>query len=452
LAIDLGKYKSVVCLFRSPDDVRFTSVPTTRNELHRLIEKHRPEVVLIEACLLCGWVRDLCVELGVPCRVANTSSEAWKFKHLKRKTDRDDALRLGEVYRLGKFPCVAIPEKEVREKRGLIEHRQKLVGRRVALQNRLRSILVGQGLPAPRGARAWTVLGLAGIAAYARPLHECGPTALWRGRLHLTLAELDGVKERLDQAEAKLDSLAKTDDHVRILPTIPGVGPRTAEAVAAFLPEPRRFKTTQQVSAYGGFVPRQYQSAETDHRSRITKRGPRTLRKLLVACAWVMLRYNAWARVIYKRLTHGGKTRKKQAIVALARKLLVRCWAMLRDGTVWRADLQPAAETATGRTQRELHERTDPRAERIDSGSRNHAEVRKPKGPVASARSLVDPGDRGLSLQDGLNEWAARRIRMTGTAGGTKAATRIVECIPKASTRRNGPGLRARISQHPCRD
>jgi hypothetical protein len=85
LAIDLGKYKSVVCLFRSPDDVRFTSVPTTRAELLRLIEKHRPEVVLIEACLLCGWVRDLCVELGVACRVANTSSEVWKFKHLNAR-------------------------------------------------------------------------------------------------------------------------------------------------------------------------------------------------------------------------------------------------------------------------------------------------------------------------------------------------------------------------------
>jgi hypothetical protein len=77
---------------------------------------------------------------------------------------------------------VQIPEKEVREKRGLIEHRQKLVGRRVALQNRIRSILVGQGLPAPRGAKAWTVLGLAGIAAHARPLAECDPTELWRGR------------------------------------------------------------------------------------------------------------------------------------------------------------------------------------------------------------------------------------------------------------------------------
>src|SRR5438477_5995980 len=187
LAIDLGKYKSVACVYRAADDLRFTTVPSSRQELGRLIDKYHPSVVLFEACLLAGWVRDLCLEKGVKCLVANTTSEAWKFKHLKRKTDKDDALRLAEVYRLGKFPAVAIPEKEVREKRGLIETRQKLVGRRVALQNRVRALLVSQGLPAPCGAKAWGVLGLEGIAAYAQPIAGCGPLELWRGRLHLAL-------------------------------------------------------------------------------------------------------------------------------------------------------------------------------------------------------------------------------------------------------------------------
>jgi transposase len=338
LAIDLGKYKSVACIYRSAEDLRFTTITTSRHELARLIEKHQPDLVLFEACLLAGWVRDLCAELGVRCLVANTASEAWKFKHLKRKTDRDDARRLAEVYRLGKFPAVTIPDKEIREKRGLIEHRQKLVGRRVALQNRIRAILVAQGLPAPVGAKAWTEVGRAGLAAHAKPIAACGPDELWRGRLHLSLTELEQVKGLLAQAEQKLDELAKTNEGMQILDTIPGVGPRTAEAVVAFLPDPTLFRTTKQVSAYGGFVPRQYQSTDTDYRGRITKRGPKTLRKLLVECAWVMLRYNAWARAVYQRLTHGGKTRKKQAIVALARKLLVRCWAMLRDKTTWRAD------------------------------------------------------------------------------------------------------------------
>jgi transposase len=80
-----------------------------------------------------------------------------------------------------------------------------------------------------------------------------------------------------------------------------------------------------------------FQSGETDRRGRITRRGPALLRKLLVECAWVMLRYNGWARAVYQRLSR-GQARKKQAIVALARKLLVRCWAMLRDKARWRAE------------------------------------------------------------------------------------------------------------------
>jgi hypothetical protein len=58
-----------------------------------------------------------------------------------------------------------------------------------------------------------------------------------------------------------------------------------------------------------------------------------------------MLRYNAWARAVYVRLSQ-GQARKKQAIVALARKLLVRWWAMLRDGTPWRTDPQATPDAA----------------------------------------------------------------------------------------------------------
>ena len=86
LAIDLGKYKSVACIVGATDDPRYATFRTSREEIRRLLTKLRPSVVLIEACLLSGWVHDLFVEEGVPCLVANTTSEAWKFKHLKRQS------------------------------------------------------------------------------------------------------------------------------------------------------------------------------------------------------------------------------------------------------------------------------------------------------------------------------------------------------------------------------
>ena len=336
LAIDLGKYKSVACVHDADTgEICFTTFDTTRAELQQVIAKDQPGVVIIEACLLAGWVHDLCGEIGVRCLVANTASEAWKFKHLKRKTDKDDAMRLAQLYVLGQLPTVTLPPSTVRQWRSLIATRQNLVGRRVAVQNRIRALFVAQGLPAPRGAKAWSTTGLAGIALQAKPLGDCGPEELWRGLLELAVTEYRQVCELIGQAEARLDELGKQKAEVKLLQTTPGMGPRTAEAVAAYLHNAGRFKKGKEVSAYSGLVPRQHQSGEMDRRGRITKRGPALLRKLLVECAWCMLRYNAWARSFYLRLTGGGQRRKKQAIVALARKILVRSWAMLRDRKAW---------------------------------------------------------------------------------------------------------------------
>ncbi len=339
LAIDLGKYKSVACSYdRTTSTARFTTIETSQHELERLLREQQPAVVVIEACTPSGWVHDLCVRRGLTCKVANTASEAWKFKHAKRKTDKDDALRLAQLEALGQLPTVTVPSKENREWRSLIAARTALVGRRVAVQNRIRALLLGQGLPAPRGFRAWTELGLQGIAQYSRPLADCEPEELWRGQLEVALTEYRQLVQLIRTLTAKLDARAKVDPSVQLLETIPGVGPRTAETVTAYLGEPKRFTSGKQVSAYGGLVPRQFQSGELDRRGRISRRGPALLRKMLVECAWSVLRHNAWARAVYQRLTHGGKTHKKQAIVALARKLLVRCWAMLRDRKPWREE------------------------------------------------------------------------------------------------------------------
>ncbi len=139
---------------------------------------------------------------------------------------------------------------------------------------------------------------------------------MWRGLLALAVAEYRSLVERITQTEARLDALSATDAATQLLETIPGSGPRTAEAVSAHLGDAKRFESAKQVGAYAGLVPKQYQSGVTDRKGRITRRGPGVLRKLLVECAWCMLRYNPWARAQYARLTGGGVSRKKPAIVA----------------------------------------------------------------------------------------------------------------------------------------
>ena len=65
------------------------------------------------------------------------------------------------------------------------------------------------------------------------------------------------------------------------LQSIPGVGPRTAEAMVAFLDDPHRFERAKQVGAYFGLVPCQDQSSDRNHLGHITRDGSPTLRQLL---------------------------------------------------------------------------------------------------------------------------------------------------------------------------
>jgi transposase len=343
LAIDRGRHKSVACAYRRASrEAASRTIDTTPEDLRRLLARHPGAVVVVEACANAGWVHDLAVAAGHAVRVANTAAEAWKFRHLKRKTDKGDARRLAELEAIGQSPTVALPDPPTRQRRMPIASRQGPVGRRVACQNRIRALVAGQGLPTPRGHRAWTAVGLDGIEQQARPLAGCGPAELWRGMLDLAVAEYRAVEARIGQVEGALGALAEADAATRLPGTAPGVGRRTAAAIAAHLGDARRFASAKQVGAYAGLVPKQYRSGETGRNGKISRRGPALLRKLLVECAWCMLRYNPWARATYARLTGGGTARKKPAVVALARKLLVRCRAVPRTGQPWRAEAVPA--------------------------------------------------------------------------------------------------------------
>ena len=74
--------------------------------------------------------------------------------------------------------------------------------------------------------------------------------------------------ELLQVVEQKLEEIAERDPRVQLLMTIPGVGRKTAEMIAAYLDDPHRFKSGREVSAYAGFVPRRFQSGEMDLHGR----------------------------------------------------------------------------------------------------------------------------------------------------------------------------------------
>lgn len=338
LALDLGKSKSVSYLLQRGDQQGTFGTHSTLPEVFReLFRQEVPEVVVIEVGSISGWVCDLCREMGVKVAVANTNDERWVWRKVKRKTDRDDARKLAEMYLAGKLPEVHVPVREVREWRGLIEYRSSLVRRRTGIRNTIHAIVAREGRSlAGVGGSGWTNKRVIALTELARELGECQAGERWRGQLQLELRALAGVEELIAGVERCLDQIAAGNEKVRLLRTIPGVGPRLSEIVVAVIDDPRRFKNGRQVGAYAGLVPRQYESGQSSRQGRITGRGNALLRAMLTEVSWLMRMHNEHFAAVFGRVERGTKARRKIAAVATSRRLLVTCWAMMRDNQPWR--------------------------------------------------------------------------------------------------------------------
>jgi transposase len=335
LSMDLGKFKTVCCYYETTTrEYRFVTIETKRNHVENLFSLEKTDLVVMEACGPSGWISDICHEKKLKTIVCSTNDEAWAWKNTKRKTDRDDALKLAKMAMMGMLTSVHVPQPQIREQRAIIKYRKTLDQRINRIKNGIRSIFANRGIEIDTGKRAWCT-GRVRIDSFRKSIDDCDANELWKGQLDLELTQLDDVTAKMKQVEDRLTEFAKNNPHIVRVQTIPGVGRKTAEALVAAIDDPHRFKNARHVSSSIGMTPKQYQSGETDRSGRISKRGPRMLRSMLLECAWASTRYNAWSKLTFARIHGGSKTRRKKAGIALARKLAVIAWAMMRDQTNW---------------------------------------------------------------------------------------------------------------------
>jgi len=297
-------------------------------ELEKVKEKFGEKMaVCFESSCGAGWFHDQLAAIVERVVVAHPGQLRMIFR-AKRKNDRVDAKKLATLLFLDQVPPVYVPKPEVRAWRELIEHRQGLIRKRVRVKNELRALLRTQGMEGPRG--LWTKAGRAWLRAAGLP-NEL--TALKRDIL---TDELEALGPQTRRVEKALAETAKRYPAVTLLRTIPGVGIRTAEAVVAYIDNPRRFTKTERIGSYFGVVPCQNESAGKNRLGHITKQGPGTVRKLVAEAAWVSIRRSPRIRAFFERVMHGKKERKKIALVATAHHLLRVMLGMLKTGETWR--------------------------------------------------------------------------------------------------------------------
>ncbi len=346
LGMDLGQNKSAWELLDTQTGAGDRGwVRMDTDALRKRLADASPDQLVVESGPLAARVHDLATAAGIAALVADTTQDAWQWQNVKRTTDADDAGKLVRLAALGQINPVHIPAPPVRERRHLLEYRAALVAEQTRCKNRIRATLLLQGLKLPGGKTGWSTAAREELAKQTRRLAECGPEELWRGLLQTELEHLAQIAQLITTVTAKLDELAQADPQVARLRSIPGVGPRTAEVLVTVLDQPQRFTTRRQVAAYGGLVPRRFQSGQMDRSGRITKRGSPRLRAVLNQAAWMAVRCNPELQAFFLRVGGRQKKRRKPAIVAVMRKLLVIAWALLRDGTRYQPTrLKPKAE------------------------------------------------------------------------------------------------------------
>lgn len=335
VGLDAHWRQSSICVL--DDHGRKISVRTIRAGWSKVLAEvakiRRPFSVCFEASAGYGFLFEKLEAMAHRVVVAHPGQLRLIFRS-SRKNDRVDAEKLAKLLFLGEVPPVHVPSLQARSWRSMIEHRRKLVTDRTRVKNMIRALLRSQGVESPR--LLWTKIGQAWLESVelATDLDNLQRDILQERVQMLTLA-INRVERALNQTAAKHPGVV-------LLQTIPGVGPRIAEAVVAYIDAPNRFHRSKAIGKYFGLVPRQDASGGSNRLGHITREGPSVVRGLLVEAAWQGIRRCDRIREIYERFQRGDRDRNKIAVVATAHYLLRVMLAMLRTGEVWRYSEKPA--------------------------------------------------------------------------------------------------------------
>jgi transposase len=279
----------------------------------------RPVRVGIEATGSMQWFLNLIEELGIECLVGHPA-EIRAAEPRKQKHDRRDADLILKLLVEDRFPAIWLPTKELLDLRALLRHRHQWVRLRTRIQNALQAIALANGLR--RGSSLWTPGGQHAIASLPLLPH----TAYRRSELQAMYVKFETDIEILNR---EVEQQAGARPGARLLMTHPGVGPITALATDVFLGDPSRFADSKGLASYVGMIPGEHSSGKRQRLGGLTKQGNPLLRFLWGEAGLHAVRRDPELKRFYRRkLIQKGLGKARAAV---ARKLGIRMWIMLRD-------------------------------------------------------------------------------------------------------------------------
>lgn len=323
ISIDLAKTVFQVCAFSDFNKVDFNQ------KLHRskLLDKLRniaPTTVVMEACYSSNyWGREI-QKLGHTVKLIPPF--VVKPFLIGNKNDANDAVAIGEASFRPRTRFVSVKTLAQQDMQTLLRVREQLQKIRIMTSNQIHGFLSEYGIFCAKGHKS-LVLRLA--EALVPESELLSPIAI--EAIQLQSDYYIELKDKEDEITKRLNMLCKDSPIYQYLQTIPGIGPIVAATLISSVGDPRHFTHSRQFSAWIGLTPLQHASGETSRMGKISKRGDRRLRKLLIHGARSIVRWvkhkddklSVWIKSLQKRLS------PNKVSVAVANKLARISWAVM---------------------------------------------------------------------------------------------------------------------------
>ena len=333
VGLDLGDHHHHACVLDEAGEILAEEViVNTREVLTAFCARYPGATVVMETGTHSPWVSRLVAAQGHAVIVAN-ARKLRAISQSQTKSDREDAQMLARLGRADPKLLSPVRHRGEATQRALVrlKVREALVRSRVNLVNSVRFLLKSLGVFVSSSIKAM---------AFARKVREqLAPADA--ALVEPLLAAIDALNTQVKALDAELETLAGENyPATGRLRQIPGVGPLTALCFVLTLEDPKHFEHARSVGPYLGLVPRRDQSGQTDKQLGITKAGHVQLRCLLVNCAHYILGPfgpPCALRTAGERIAaRGGKSAKKRAVIAVARKLAVTLLALWKTGADYR--------------------------------------------------------------------------------------------------------------------
>ncbi len=335
VGIDIGKDVFHLVAFDAGGKIAFRR-KIKRLQLIDAFKKLPACIVGMEACLSAHYVSRALERLGHEPRII----PAMYVKPFLRgqKNDYNDAEAIAEAALRPNLRTVRRKTAEELELQAFHRIRSRLVSRRTATINQIRSLLIEHGIAVRTGARA-----LRNSLFEILKNREDEISARMSGLIMELYEDWVWLDKRVDGLTAEIEQIAQREGSCRLLMSVPGVGPLISTAMVAAIGAGEAFERGRDFGAWLGLVPKQFSTGGRPILGRISKRGDRYLRTLFIQAANVLLmRPHRWEQFSFGPWLHqlAPRLHRNKLATALANKLARISWSVLRHAQPFGANLQ----------------------------------------------------------------------------------------------------------------